>query len=117
MAGRKRLRKAGTEEKRKGARKARTKASRPKEGKECKPKRTPLDVWRERPDRKAVAVKAKCWDCCGGQRVEVRKCPAVDCPLWFVRPYQTYEESMAALKAAGREELARFLPRRVRRQA
>ena len=117
MAGRKRLRKARTEEKREDVRKSRAKAARSKEGKERKPKRTPMDAWRERPDRKAAAIKAKCWDCCGGQRVEVRKCRAVDCPLWFVRPYQTYEESMAVLKSSGREELTRFLPRRVRRRA
>lgn len=117
MSGRKRLRKAKTGEKREGARKARARAARSKEEKERKPKRTPMDAWRERPDRKAAAIKAKCWDCCGGQRVEVRKCRAVDCPLWFVRPYQTYEESLAVLRELGREEFVDFLPRRVRRQA
>lgn len=27
------------------------------------------------------AIRAKCIDCCGGQRAEVRKCVSVDCPL------------------------------------
>ena len=32
------------------------------------------------------AIKAKCLDCCCGQREEVRECPAKDCPLWQYRP-------------------------------
>ena len=31
------------------------------------------------------AVKAKCLDCSGGVRSEVRKCPATNCPLWLFR--------------------------------
>lgn len=27
------------------------------------------------------AVKAKCLDCCAGDRTEVKLCPAVNCPL------------------------------------
>lgn len=37
---------------------------------------------------KANAIKAKCLDCCCFQRVEVRNCTAVDCPLHPHRPYQ-----------------------------
>ena len=31
------------------------------------------------------AIRAMCLDCCGGQLVEVRECPASSCPLW---PYR-----------------------------
>jgi hypothetical protein len=31
------------------------------------------------------AIRAKCLDCCGGSRVEVRRCDDEDCPLW---PYR-----------------------------
>ena len=37
---------------------------------------------------RAAAIKAKCLDCCGYQKVEVRRCPAKECPLWPYRPYQ-----------------------------
>jgi hypothetical protein len=31
------------------------------------------------------AIRAKCLDCCCGSTSEVRKCVAVDCPLWAFR--------------------------------
>ena len=31
------------------------------------------------------AIRAKCLDCCCGQRDEVKLCPAKDCPLWPFR--------------------------------
>ena len=31
------------------------------------------------------AIRAKCLDCCIGQREEVKLCPAKDCPLWPFR--------------------------------
>jgi hypothetical protein len=31
------------------------------------------------------AIRAKCLDCCGGQPSEVRKCPAIECPLYRYR--------------------------------
>lgn len=31
------------------------------------------------------AIKDKCLDCSCGQQAEVRRCPAVDCPLWRFR--------------------------------
>ena len=31
------------------------------------------------------AVREKCIDCCGGNRAEVRRCPATHCPLWAFR--------------------------------
>lgn len=32
-----------------------------------------------------AAIRAKCLDCCGGHRAEVRKCTARNCPLWPLR--------------------------------
>lgn len=34
---------------------------------------------------RAKAIRLKCLDCSAGQAAEVRKCPAVDCPLWRFR--------------------------------
>lgn len=34
---------------------------------------------------RSKAIRLKCLDCCCGQPSEVRKCPAVDCPLWRFR--------------------------------
>ena len=34
---------------------------------------------------RSKAIRLKCLDCCCGQPAEVRKCPAVDCPLWRFR--------------------------------
>lgn len=31
------------------------------------------------------AIRARCLDCCGGQKAEVRLCPSRKCPLW---PYR-----------------------------
>lgn len=31
------------------------------------------------------AIRKKCLDCCCNQRVEVRECQALDCPLWIYR--------------------------------
>ena len=31
------------------------------------------------------AIRARCLDCCAGQKKEVRLCPAKECPLW---PYR-----------------------------
>jgi len=31
------------------------------------------------------AIKAKCLECSGGQKIEVEFCPVLDCPLW---PYR-----------------------------
>jgi hypothetical protein len=45
------------------------------------------------PQNLRKAVKAKCWECCGGgqdpdTRATVRECQVVRCPLWAVRPFQ-----------------------------
>ena len=34
---------------------------------------------------RSKAIRLKCLDCCCGQSAEVRKCPAVECPLWRYR--------------------------------
>ena len=34
---------------------------------------------------RSKAIRLKCIDCCAGQVAEVRKCTAVDCPLWRFR--------------------------------
>ena len=31
------------------------------------------------------AIKAKCLDCSGGIRAEIRRCPVTNCPLWPFR--------------------------------
>jgi hypothetical protein len=35
-----------------------------------------------------AAVTSKCLDCTCCQRVEVKKCPVISCPLWEYRPYK-----------------------------
>jgi hypothetical protein len=49
---------------------------------------------------KALAVKAKCLDCCCWDTVEIKNCQAVTCPLWRVRPYQ--EGSPCQTQASGK---------------
>jgi hypothetical protein len=34
---------------------------------------------------RAKAIRLKCIDCCAGNMAEVRKCPAINCPLWRFR--------------------------------
>ena len=34
---------------------------------------------------RSKAIRLKCIDCCADQIAEVRKCHAVDCPLWRFR--------------------------------
>lgn len=38
-----------------------------------------------------AVIKAKCMDCCCGQRQEVLLCSAVSCPLW---PYRTGKNTL-----------------------
>ena len=37
---------------------------------------------------RALAVKAKCLDCCCYQRDQVRNCQSTACPLYAFRPFQ-----------------------------
>ena len=50
------------------------------------------------------AIKAKCLDCCCGDRNEVKGCPVKDCPLWAFRlgknPYRARTLTDEQRKAA-----------------
>jgi hypothetical protein len=53
--------------------------------------RDPHEEALARPTSRALAIRAKCWDCEGrdrGWRQRVQACDVVACPLWHVRPYQ-----------------------------
>jgi hypothetical protein len=57
------------------------------------------------------AIREKCLDCCCGNAAEVRKCVAVDCPLWPYRmgtnPLRKKRELSAAQKRERAERLAK----------
>lgn len=55
-------------------------------------RKNPIEKALAHPNSKVLAIKAKCWDCCGGQRNEIRDCPCQACPLWPHRPYQKKDE-------------------------
>jgi len=46
-------------------------------------------AWKGRSLR--AAINAKCLDCCCQNRIVVRNCSCVECPLWDYRPYQVSE--------------------------
>ena len=45
------------------------------------------------------AIRAKCIDCCGGSRHEVRLCPVAACALW---PYRFGKRSATVAKRAAK---------------
>ena len=48
------------------------------------------------------AIRAKCLDCCGGQKQEVKRCPCEDCTL---RPFRFGKNpNMANRKLSGRKK-------------
>ncbi|WP_300462731.1 hypothetical protein [Desulfobacula sp.] len=49
---------------------------------------TPIEKAKQNPRSLRAAVNAKCFDCCCYSRTEVRDCTAVNCPLYFLRPWQ-----------------------------
>jgi hypothetical protein len=51
-------------------------------------KSNPLERARSHPTSLRAAINAKCFDCCGFSRQEVRLCVMTDCPLWRLRPWQ-----------------------------
>ena len=56
------------------------------------------------------AIKAKCLDCCCGQREEVKLCPVTDCPLWNFRLGKNPNRSRSLTdeqRAAAAERLAK----------
>lgn len=50
--------------------------------------RNPQERFEDDPKSRAKAIAAKCWDCCGNQREEIRRCPMTDCALYNFRPYK-----------------------------
>lgn len=57
------------------------------------------------------AIKAKCLDCCCGQRDEVKNCPSKSCPLWMYRlgknPNRKRRSLTEEQKIAAKERLAK----------
>jgi len=49
---------------------------------------TPMEKHKRKPLSLRLAINAKCWDCCCGQREEIRLCAFKDCSLWLIRPYK-----------------------------
>jgi len=62
------------------------------------------------PESPIRAIRAKCVDCCGGYAAEVRKCTAIDCPLWpfrmGVNPFHGKAELPEATGGIGSAEAA-----------
>ena len=55
---------------------------------------------------RAAAIKAKCLDCMGWQRVEVASCPIETCALWLYRPYRIAEKLRSPRKSGSLEKNA-----------
>lgn len=61
--------------------------------KRMRKRRTPYEEALAKPKSRALAIRAKCWDCEGGDgdpgwQKRVRTCVVEKCPLWHVRPYR-----------------------------
>lgn len=52
----------------------------------------PIEKAKQNPKSKVLAIRAYCWDCCGGVKAEVTLCPSNTCPLWLHRPWQSKSE-------------------------
>ncbi len=57
-----------------------------------------------------AATKAFCLECVVWERVEVRLCPSVSCPLWLYRPYKdgpqnTPESSFTGVESKNRKDV------------
>jgi hypothetical protein len=48
----------------------------------------PLEKHVKNPKSLRLAINAKCFDCSGHQKLEIRHCTVNSCPLFAVRPYQ-----------------------------
>lgn len=53
----------------------------------------PIEKAKRNPQSKALAIKAKCWECVGcgidpNPRAAIRDCQVIKCPLHNVRPFQ-----------------------------
>jgi hypothetical protein len=55
------------------------------------------------------AIREKCKDCCCGNASEVRKCVAVDCPLWPFRMGVSPFRKRRSLSRAQKRELLKRL--------
>ncbi len=49
---------------------------------------TPAQKARANPKSLRLAINAKCYDCTGDNKQEVKMCEITDCSLWPVRPWQ-----------------------------
>lgn len=47
----------------------------------------------------------KCFDCCCGDREEIRGCECFDCPLHFYRPYKNDEEEVSTDESVENESV------------
>ena len=54
--------------------------------------KTPTEKWLTKPKSLRLSINAKCYDCSNEQRIEITKCPVINCPLYTVRPFQRDEE-------------------------
>ena len=52
------------------------------------------------------AIRARCLDCCGGQKAEVRLCPSQKCPLWPYRMGRRPKDGETHAERAGDEKNA-----------
>lgn len=63
------------------------------------------------------AIKAKCMECCCGQREEVRLCKIETCPIWPYRmgknPFRKKRELTEEQRAAASERFAKARARKV----
>ena len=48
----------------------------------------PTEKASARPKSLRMAINAKCWECCGYSRNEVKHCGITDCSLHGLRPWQ-----------------------------
>ena len=48
----------------------------------------PIEKLKTKPKSLRLAINAKCFDCCCGQKIEIKRCTVPKCPLFNVRPYQ-----------------------------
>ena len=48
----------------------------------------PIEKSKANPKSLRLAINAKCFDCCCGQKTEVRQCTVESCSLWKLRPWK-----------------------------
>ena len=50
--------------------------------------KTPTEKWEENKKSLRLSINAMCYECLGFVKTDIKTCPAVNCPLYHVRPYQ-----------------------------